>query len=274
MKINLKKCLYILLLTLIVCFVALIVIIRVFFWEISGIINNPRFSFLHIEVKTNQSENKRTVYYVWGTDAGQKYKLKDGVVYDYYEFDKHNDFIMNNSMYAIWDLRKKMKPYRWLPARTKIDNNATMIIHGCGLRGLGDYLFWSGSIENAPDGILPILEILDQQTELATPTNGMMFVQAIPNKKFNPKTKRMLTSDFSKEGQEIINNAFYYPYRLQFINQNDFSSPLVDSFQLIEKPYDASYNGTHFYIRFLPYSIIENGKPHPVREQTPQGTQP
>jgi len=48
---------------------------------------------------------------------------------------------------------------------------------------------------------------------------------------------------------------------------------LVDNFQPINKSYDASYGDAHFNIRFLPYSVIENGIPHPVLEHTPQGIQ-
>ena len=262
-----------------VCF---IIMIRMFFWEISNIIKIPRLNFLYIEIKTNQSENERTVYYVWSLTEVQKYKIKDGVIYDYCELpplkgsllDKRNDLLMNNSICAVWDLRKTMKPYRWLPTRTKIDNNAAMIIQGRGLRGFGDYLFWSGAIEDAPDGILPIIKILDKQTELITPTNGMMFVQAIPNQKSSPKNKRMLTSDFSKEGQEIINNAYSHPYRLQLVNRYDSPIPLVENFRPINTSYDGSFMDTKVDIHFLPYSFDENGNPHPIFEQTAQGVQP
>jgi len=261
----------------IVYFVASIVVI---FWGcLSPLPYKPTLTYLYIEIKTNQSENVRTVYYAWNYRAGQKYTIQNDVVSNYFEipplYVPDHPHISQISIFfdpAIWDIREKMKPYKWLPFPKKIDKNAPMVIYG-----RDDYkknLYWSGAIENAPKGISYILQLFDQNGILVSPTNGMVFVQAIPNNK-KREGKKILMDNMPYHSQTIIHNAIRHPYRLQLVNQNDFLGSLVDNFQPFDKSYDVSYSDAYFNIRFIPYSSSQkNEVPPTIFEHNPQGTQP
>jgi hypothetical protein len=235
------------------------------------------FRFLHIEIQTNPLENERTVYYICGYSTGQKYVIKNGVVQNFYEFPlyqesppKVHDNLYFSSMGVESDIRKLMKPYLLLPAKTKINEKASMIIHGRGQRGLDDYLYWSGNVENAPVGISHIMKSFDQNVNIFTPTNHILFVQGISPNKTSSNIKRIKTSEFSQAGWNVIYDAIVAnPYRLFIIDHDNPPIPLINYFRPIIQYENELDFESRFDIRLLPYYTS-------AHDETPtsQGVQP
>jgi hypothetical protein len=190
-------------------------------------------------------------------------------------FKPRRSKIYTHAQAAEWDIRKLMKPWLLLPARTKINENAPMIIRGRGERGSADFLYWSGEIEEAPKGISHIIDFFDQHAQRIVLTNHVMFVQGTSKNKSSSNIKRINTSEFSKEGRSIVSGAVHYnPYRLFVIDRDNPPIPLNAPFRpIIQNDHVPDYESS-FNIRILPYYTSSHVETPTALIPNPQGVQP